>query len=45
MKADMADMKLLYNPFTAYNEKHKNLHEPEPITPLQDILEYVRPPG
>ena len=44
-RGGMAEMKILHNPFTAYTEKHKNLHEPEPISPLQDLFEYVRPPG
>lgn len=44
-RADMVTSKVAHNPFTAYRMKTKFAHEPEPLTPLQDIFEYVRPPG
>ena len=44
-REDMVTSKILHNPFTAYKNKHKNSQEPESLTPLQDIFEYVRPPG
>ena len=44
MGADMAEVAVLYNPLAAYRDKYKHMAH-EPCTPLQDLFEYVRPPG
>ena len=44
-RAGMAGARIGYNPFKAFREKQKAAGSPEALTPLQDIFEYVRPPG